>query len=50
MTTTFTPTPNLARKLIEEQFIEYASLTIVDVEKQVYANAYKAKHYILLAS
>lgn len=38
MTTTFTPTPNLARKLIVEQFPEYASLPIVDVEQQGHDN------------
>jgi hypothetical protein len=34
MTTESMPTLDLARKLIAEQFPAYASLTIVDVEKQ----------------
>jgi len=38
MTTTFIPNPDLARKLIAEQFPEYASLPIVDVEKQGHDN------------
>lgn len=38
MATTFILSPDLARKLIAEQFPEYASLTIVDVEKQGHDN------------
>ncbi|MBM4210979.1 MAG: aminoglycoside phosphotransferase family protein [Gammaproteobacteria bacterium] len=38
MTTTFMPTLDLARKLIAEQFPEYARLPIVDVEKQGHDN------------
>jgi aminoglycoside phosphotransferase (APT) family kinase protein len=38
MTTKFIPTLDLARKLIAEQFPEYASLLIVDVEKQGHDN------------
>jgi aminoglycoside phosphotransferase (APT) family kinase protein len=38
MTTTFMQTLDLARKLIVEQFPEYASLPIVDVEKQGHDN------------
>jgi aminoglycoside phosphotransferase (APT) family kinase protein len=38
MTTTFMPTLDLARKLIVEQFPEYAGLPITDVEKQGHDN------------
>ncbi len=38
MTTESTPTPDLARKVIAEQFPEYSNLPITDVEKQGYDN------------
>jgi aminoglycoside phosphotransferase (APT) family kinase protein len=38
MTTESTPTLDLARKLIAEQFPQYGSLPIVDVEKQGHDN------------
>jgi len=49
MTTTFIPTLDLARKLIAEQFPEYASLTIVDVEKQGHDNrTYRLGEHMLI--
>jgi aminoglycoside phosphotransferase (APT) family kinase protein len=49
MTTTFTPTPDLARNLIAEQFPEYASLPIVDVEKQGHDNrTYRLGEHMLI--
>lgn len=49
MTTTFTPTPDLARKLIAEQFPEYASLAITDVEKQGHDNrTYRLGDHMLI--
>ena len=49
MTTESTPTLDLARKLIEEQFPEYASLSIVDVEKQGHDNrTYRLGEHMLI--
>lgn len=49
MTTTFMPTLDLGRKLIAEQFPEYASLPIVDVEKQGHDNrTYRLGNHMLL--
>lgn len=49
MTTTFMPTLDLARKLIAEQFPEYASLPIVDVEKQGHDNrTYRLGEHMLI--
>jgi aminoglycoside phosphotransferase (APT) family kinase protein len=49
MTTTFTPTPDLARKLIAEQFPEYADLPITDVEKQGHDNrTYRLGEHMLI--
>ena len=49
MTTTFIPNPDLARKLIAEQFPEYASLPIVDVEKQGHDNrTYRLGDHMLI--
>jgi aminoglycoside phosphotransferase (APT) family kinase protein len=49
MTTESIPTPDLARKLIAEQFPEYASLTIVDVEKQGHDNrTYRLGDHMLI--
>lgn len=43
------PTPDLARKLISQQFPEYASLPIVDVEKQGHDNrTYKLGEHMLI--
>ncbi len=43
------PTIDLARKLIEEQFPQYASLTIVDVEKQGHDNrTYRLGEHMLI--
>ena len=43
------PTLDLARKLIAEQFPEYASLTIVDVEKQGHDNrTYRLGEHMLI--
>lgn len=42
-------TIDLARKLTAEQFPEYASLTIVDVEKQVHDNrTYRLGRHMLI--
>ncbi|WP_342638511.1 aminoglycoside phosphotransferase family protein [Orientia tsutsugamushi] len=49
MATTFILSPDLARKLIAEQFPEYASLTIVDVEKQGHDNrTYRLGEHMLI--
>ncbi len=49
MTTESTPTPDLAHKLIAEQFPEYASLLIVDVEKQGHDNrTYRLGEHMLI--
>jgi aminoglycoside phosphotransferase (APT) family kinase protein len=49
MTTTFAPTLDLARKLIAEQFPEYASLAITDVEKQGHDNrTYRLGDHMLI--
>jgi aminoglycoside phosphotransferase (APT) family kinase protein len=49
MTTESTPTLDLARKLIAEQFPEYASLPIVDVEKQGHDNrTYRLGDHMLI--
>ena len=41
--------PDLARRLIAEQFPEYASLPIVDVEKQGHDNrTYRLRHHMLI--
>ncbi|NBO24421.1 MAG: aminoglycoside phosphotransferase family protein [Chlamydiae bacterium] len=49
MTTESTPTLDLARKLIAEQFPEYANLTIVDVEKQGHDNrTYRLGDHMLI--
>lgn len=49
MATTFILSPDLARKLIAEQFPEYASLTIVDVEKQGHDNStYRLGEHMLI--
>ena len=43
------PTLDLARKLIEEQFPEYASLLVVDVEKQGHDNrTYRLGEHMLI--
>ena len=43
------PTLDLACKLIEEQFLEYASLPIVDVEKQGHDNrTYRLGEHMLI--
>jgi aminoglycoside phosphotransferase (APT) family kinase protein len=43
------PTPDLARKLISQQFPEYASLPIVDVEKQGHDNrTYRLGEHMLI--
>ena len=49
MTTESIPTLDLAHKLIVEQFPEYASLTIVDVEKQGHDNrTYRLGEHMLI--
>ncbi|SPM44696.1 Uncharacterised protein [Orientia tsutsugamushi] len=49
MATTFILSPDLARKLIAEHFPEYASLTIVDVEKQGHDNrTYRLGEHMLI--
>ena len=49
MTTESTPSLDLARKLIAEQFPEYASLPIVDVEKQGHDNrTYRLGEHMLI--
>ncbi len=49
MTTTFIPSLDLARKLIAEQFPEYAHLPITDVEKQGHDNrTYRLGDYMLI--
>ncbi|KJV55570.1 phosphotransferase enzyme family protein [Orientia chuto str. Dubai] len=49
MTTTFILSPDLARKLIAKQFPEYASLPIVDVEKQGHDNrTYRLGKHMLI--
>ena len=49
MTTEHTPTLDLARKLISQQFPAYASLPIVDVEKQGHDNrTYRIGEHILI--
>ena len=49
MATTIILSPDLARKLIAEQFPEYASLPIVDVEKQGHDNrTYRLGEHMLI--
>ena len=49
MTTEHTPTLDLARKLISQQFPEYASLPIVDVDKQGHDNrTYRLGDHMLI--
>lgn len=49
MTTTFMPTLDLARKLIAEQFPEYARLPVINVEKQGHDNrTYRLGDHMLI--
>ncbi len=47
MATNFIPTPDLARKLIAEQFPEYVGLHITDVEKQGLDNTNQKQNAII---